>query len=407
MFRFVSFLRVVSAVFLITGIARVTVAEVPARVAGREALQAILPTDTRLETLTGGYVLLIPEPFAPPIFATDPHYAHRTSRALSLYERHPVKDSLTRRVVVHFEEDDRISAIRSARLIARLLFLHRERLGRETVLRRGAGEAHVWLIPLPPGKAAEGGETRDNNVYVFAASAITSPIELARTVAHEWGHETLPAARGFAEPENDASGYLGERLYMHYLNSDTVSATEKRPDDGTTAETLLTYHDRQVKPLIARFEKSGPHSPLMDGDGTEAMDYYIGAVLTMAETIGSPLLGEALFGIDDTSPRDFVRALETSVAKKLPDGVFVTMRAWLPLARGTYVLTPVSGGGAITLTGPQSLRAVADGPKSGLPKPRPGEKRDGTFRVTKPGWFRLTASGSLSEFTIRSVGTAK
>ncbi|MBC8139245.1 MAG: hypothetical protein H8F28_25505 [Fibrella sp.] len=402
---FLTRLLTIACIFL--GILRLTAAEVPRLIASQEALKAVVPEDVRLETLGGGYSLLIPEAFTPPVIATDPIYKQTTSRAIYLYEKEPIKHGMARRVVVHFEPDDRESAIRSARLVARFLRLHRERFKRETVFRRSAKDVHVWFVPSLSDRSIQGGETRDNNVYIFAASAIKTPIELARTVAHEWGHETLPAARGFASPENDASGYLGERLYLYFLFFDTLWSSPKNPDDGTTAETLRFYYDRQVKPLMARYEEGGPHSKLLDADSTEAMDYYIGAVIDMAETIGPHLVGEALYSIDDTSPRDFLDALKTEVARKIPEGVFVSMRAWLPFGNGQYVMTPVSGGGGISLTGPQSLSATADGPKSGLLKPRSGEKRDGTFRVTKPGWYRMTPNGSLSEFTIKLIGGAK
>ena len=41
--------------------------------------------------------------------------------------------------------------------------------------------------------------------------SIRDSIEWVRTVVHEWGHLTLPAARGFTAPENDAAGYLVPR----------------------------------------------------------------------------------------------------------------------------------------------------------------------------------------------------
>lgn len=387
----------------------------PLRATSPASLKSALPADMRCEEilgndgLIGDYLLVIPEPFAAPVPATDPIYKQRTTRALYLYEGSEGASSAVRqRVVVHFDPDDRFAAIRSAHLIARLMRIHRQRFGREVSFRRGASLTEIWFVPTPPHLAGAGGETRDANVYVFAASAITATIELARTVAHEWGHETLPAARGYSEPENDASGYLGERLYLYYLLSDTLSRKKGNyADDGTSLETLRTYYDRQVKPLMERFADGGPSSNVLDGEGTEAMDYYIGAVLDSDATLGSRIVGDALYGIDDTSPRDFLHALESAVARKVSEGVFVNLRAWLPLGRGRYIVDPVSGGGRVSLSGPQSLATVADGPKSGLPKPRPGEKRDGTFRVTKPGWFRVSPSGSLSEYTIKSMGTAK
>lgn len=383
----------------------------PLRANSPEDLQFGLSSDMRYEPIPGSSgavpinILIVPEPFAPPAIATDPIYKQRTTRALYIYEGagQGKQIAVRQRVVVHFEPDDRDAAIRSARLIARLMRIHRERFNRETTFHRATTIAHVWFVPSPPNSVDVGGETRDSNVYIFSATTIKKPIELVRTITHEWGHETLPAARGFTEPESDAAGYLGERLYMNYLLFDSIDPKIPRVDDGTTPVSLREYYDRQVKPLRERYQKSGPYSKLLDGDSKESMDYYIGAVLESDESLGSRLVGDALYSIEDTSPRDFLRALETAVAQKLPEGVFVSMRAWLPLKSGRYVMNPVSGGGRISLTGPQSLGAIADGPKSGLPKSHPGEKRDGTFRVTKPGWFRVTAGGSLSEFTIKSV----
>ena len=377
-------------------------AEIPASAVSADALRAVVPADTGVETLPGGYILLVPEPFAPPVSDVDPLYKNKTSRVFYLYEKAESGDKVTRRAIVHFEPDDRTAALHAARLVARLLHLHHEHFGRETVFQRGATVAHLWLIPTTPATATEGGETRDANIFLFAPSKINAPIEQTRTIAHEWGHLTLPAARGYTQPEADAAGYLGERLYLNYLFWDALNHPA-RPDtgDGATLADLRMYHHRQIAPLRERYEAGGAGDKRLDADTTEAMDYYIGAVLDTDETIGSRLVGDALYGVEDTSAREFLRSLKRATAKAFPSGIFVERRAWLYFEPGAYRLDVVSGGGGIYVRGAgRVVIATKSGAKDGLPAPKPGEKRDGKFRVVQSGWYAVSAFGSLTEYRL-------
>ena len=355
-------LRLTAAVFIACSLPLAAHADPPPlRAASSDALKAALTPDTHAETLPGGYVLVLPEAFASPTIAIDPIHQYRCSRVAYVYSpdvAHP--GGVIRRVVVHFEPDDQDASIKSARLIARLLRLHRERFGREPVFSRAAPIADVWFTPTIPSDAKEGGETRDANVYVFAASGIRTPLELVRTISHEWGHLTLPAARGYTEPEYDAAGYLGERLYLKWLCEESKE-TVALPDDGTHQEDLALYYRRQIAPLIQRWQDGGPTSKEMDGDRTTAMDYYIGASLGIDEAFGPAILGKALWETDDDKPRDLLRSMEkviASVAQK--KAIPIKLPAWVPLAaHRRYSLSITNGTGSIALADRPALSVNA------------------------------------------------
>ncbi len=378
----------------------------PVTVASVAALQAIAPDDTVVENVPQDTAALwLPESFAPPVYFVDPRYKNRLTRAVYVYEKAFATDTMTRRVAVHFEPDDRAYAVRVARVVARLLRLHRERLGRDTQFPRGAKEASIWLIPTTPATATEGGETRDSDVYLFAPSRIADPIELIRTMAHEWGHLTLPAARGYAAPENDAAGYLGERLYLYWmtfpLKSDPPQVSRTAPEypkDKATLGALSRYAGRQSLPLMARFGKGGAESPLIRADSVEAMDYYIGMVLSCDEAflVSAPpkpysLTGAVLWGVTGETATDFVRSAEREVAKAAATGMVInTLPAYVPLTKGVYELESCgSGEDVLTVIGAAKLVVPL---KKGVA---------GTLRITKSGWYRVAGGNATGALRLR------
>ena len=344
--------------------------------------------DAAVETLPGGFAVVVPAAFAPPTPQTDPRYGGRFSRAVWVYA--PGAEAGLRRVVtLHFEPENRAQATVSARLVARLLRLHRAHFGGLPPF-GGTGEAaDVWLAPTHPTDPVIGGETRQNQVYIFAVGAESTtrtPLEWVRTLAHEWGHLTLFAARGYREPENDAAGFLGERLYMKWLHEDTAPPL----DDGTRPDDLALYHKRQIAPLIARWLANGPATKSLDGNDTAAMDGYIGAVLASDSAFGSALTGRALNTVLDSRPRDFVRSLARVVNEEV-GRVSVRLPAWVPVVRGTYSVA--SGGGAGTL-------AWGDGQTTNLAANGAGR----TIAIKATGWRHLTvARGDLDRVILRHV----
>lgn len=271
--------------------------------------------DATVESLPGGYAVLLPEPFAAPVPLVEARYHWRFSRAIYVFA--PVRQTGGNRspapglrlvTILHYEPSDIKIAQQTARLIARLLRLHYVHFGREVTFPRDADITDVWLAPETPPNAQEaGGETRDNQVYFFAVEAARSPIEWTRTVAHEWGHLTMNAARGFTEPENDAGGFLGERLYLKWLWEDKNSPAS--PEDGVVRAGLDLYRERQILPLITRFATRGPSVKTLNTMNQESMDLYIGGVLASDTANGSLLTGRALRNIEGVRPQDFFISL--------------------------------------------------------------------------------------------------
>ena len=301
------------------------------------------------ETLPGGW-LLAPMDAAPPV--PDPRAAGKTyRRTLGLWEPGRAQnDGPVRVVSFHYEDAaDAPLARRTARLCARLLRLHLAHFGERAPFPRQAPEAHVFLRrDAPPGALNAGGQTWGENVWLFSTGRPRTDVEWTRTVAHEWGHLTLYAARGYREPENDAAGFLGERLYLKWLREEGTAPVVNNDEegDGVDRAGLDIYHERQIAPLIARFRAAGPNAPALlraDRDA-RAMDLYVGAALAFDDAFGSLLLSEALGSVlGDDGPRPFLDSVRRAVAARpvLP----VRLPAWVPLARAAYRLSPDAGAG--------------------------------------------------------------
>lgn len=360
----------------------------PALVPNRTALEAIVPGGT--VDILGSYAVVVPAP-ARPTPALDGRYGWRFGRAAFVYELRADKPAgFARRVTVHYNRDDAPIARRTARLVARLLRLHHERFERPATFPRSSPEADLWLArETPAGQWPQpGGETRDNQVYVFDTGAARTAIEWTRTLAHEWGHLTLPAARAFWEPESDASGFLGERLYLKWLREERQAGTGPASDDGTDAASLDLYYQRQIAPLIARFQALGPEADLLNHADGRAMDLYVGAALAIDDSLGSALLGRGLFTVLDVHPRALLTALGEQAGRSAT--LAVRLPAWVPLRRATYEITGRRPGALLFANHP---------PLSLLPN---GVTR---LQVRFPGWKWIrAASGGVTAITLRPTG---
>jgi len=361
----------------------------PLSAADPEALSRALPEAT-IERLPGGFAAVaLPAGGGPAVQTVDGRFGWRFAEVAYVYSprRERSANTLALTVTVHYEPEDREVALRTARLCARLLRLHRERIGHEAVFPRAAATADVWLAVQKSPDPAVAAETRGSQVYVFDAHARRSQIEWVRTVVHEWGHLTLPAARGFTAPENDAAGYLGERLFLKWMwEEQSIGA----PDDGTDTAGLDKYYERQIAPLIARFREGGPESRLLDGTDAESMDYYIGAALAFDESFGSAMLGRAIYSIYGVKPRDLLAAMRETLSQA--DAITVRLPAWTPLPKTDYLVSADAEG---TL-------AVADRAPLAV---GPGEWARLAIRLS--GWKTFkAAAGDVQIVTLRRVPTA-
>lgn len=351
--------------------------DLPPRLPNRAALDGLV-AGMEIDDLPGGFAAVVtPETTV----ATDPHFGMGCDRAAAVYAPGP-SGSLLRRVVVHFEPDDAEPARRAARLTGRLLHLHQRRFGRPAPFPRDVDAADLWLFRSPAADPRIGGETRTNNVYVWDTGAPRTDAEWARTLCHEWGHLTLSAARGYAAPEGDAGGFLGEALYLAYLRGEPDS----RADDFVRRADLDAYHARRNAPRIERFLKAGPADRTLDRRDAEGMDYYIGGALASDAAFGSTLLAKALRGIDSEEPRELFASLRRALTAERE--MVVALPAWVPFAADRYAIAARQGAGLLAI---DRERPVA---------PRP----DRPVTIAAPAWrFLRAASGDLKTITLRRL----
>jgi hypothetical protein len=344
-------------------------------------------TGATLEAIPGD-VLLVLYPSSPlPTPTFEMRHGGQYTQTAFIYVPQPRRPKrFTRAVTVHYQESDKTIAFRVTRLIGRLLRLHQQHFGKPATFPRAAASADVWLNAAPPARAENaGGETWTNQVYLFRTQQERSPVEWVRTIVHEWGHLTLPAARGFSSPETDAAGMLGERLYFEWLAQDSRGFS----DDFVTSDGLSLYRSRQNQPLIEQFRAGGPSSPLSKRMDAKGMDYYIAGALAADAAFGSRLLGRALFSIESESPGELQRTLKEAIQNT--QTLVVSLPAWVPFEAGQYRIT----------TNQPGTIAIADR------SPLVLQQMPVTLDVRIPGWkwvrFGQGGTGQIA-LTLRYTG---
>ena len=356
----------------------------PLTPATKEALSE-LSTGMELETLAGGFLVVAPSTTMLGETKLDPNFGLKLSRQIAVYA--PVVGGGFKQVVaVRHDSSDRAFALKVARLAGRLLRLHKEKVGQEASYQQDEEVAQVWLTRVKaPHKAKAAAETQVNNVYLFEVAEPRKEIEWARTIAHEWGHLVLLAARGYKDPENDAAGFLGERLFLKWLREDAL-ALPRKTDDFCEREGLQLYYDRQLAPLMARYNAAGPADKRLSQLNTEGMDYYIGMALDTDEIFGPKVLGFALYHLENTTPGALVNAVRNAIF--LQTELRVKLPAWVPLAPDTYAVSGPAG------------KVMLDVRPLDPSKPVP-------FQVAAPGYKRIKAvSGTIPSVVLRR-GTPK
>lgn len=160
--------------------------------------------------------------------------------------------------------------------------------------------------------AQSGTPTPVNMIYIYDLASFSEPIEMAREIAHEYGHATLPAIGGFKTPEDWANGYLGEKIFLTWAR-DEMQAGRLAPDDmlGATKEKLDTWVKRNVDPLILRGGLYGP-AALVD-TGTPTMDAYLGFVMAQNAILPPACVGRALRLTGSTNPKDVPEAFAMAI----------------------------------------------------------------------------------------------
>ena len=357
----------------------------PVAPASKDTL-AELATGMELETLPGGFLVVAPSTTMLGEVKEDPNYGLKPSRQIAVYA--PVASGGFKQVVaVRHEAMDREFGIKVARLTARLLRLHKDRVGQEATFPQGEEIAQVWITRVQaPTRTTAAAETKVNHVYLFDITTPRPEIEWARTISHEWGHLILLTARGYSAPENDSAGFVGERLFLKWLRED-VLALLRNTQDFCEATGLQTYYNRQIAPLMARYNTGGPKDKRLKQLNADGMDYYIGMALDTDEVFGSKVISNALYHLEDTTPTALVNAVQNAIF--LQSELKVKLPAWVPLAPDTY-----------TVSGPAG-KVMLDVRPLNPAKPVP-------FKVLAPGYKRLkVVSGNIPSIVLRSGAPKK
>jgi hypothetical protein len=190
----------------------------------------------------------------------------------------------------------------------------------------------------------EGGIRRKvNTIYIYRVQTFTLPIEMAREVAHEYGHACLPPVGGFQEPEDWANGYLGEKLYLRWLR-DEIRAERLWVGDamGASLEQLDEWVRAHVDPLVVEASARPPDFALLRGRGKRAMDAYLGLKLYVESLFPDVVFARSLRLIGSTEAKDYPQGLALAIEEH--DAVELTIptilkgRAiWIPVPKGMKV----------------------------------------------------------------------
>jgi hypothetical protein len=207
-----------------------------------------------------------------------------------------------------------------------------------------------------------------NTIYIYDLNSFTSPVEMAREVAHEYGHATLPAIGGYTEPENWANGYLGERVFLRHI-SEMMSNNLLGPDDamGASAAQLKVWVSANVEPLVARAAASGPNMSQLENRSKAGMDSYMGLALYVDTVLPEKVFSRSMELVGSTDAKDYPDAIV--LAAEEPDRYTLRIPRylagkpiWIPVGDHAKVFGATiarrNGDWAVINPGPGSITVV-------------------------------------------------
>lgn len=178
-----------------------------------------------------------------------------------------------------------------------------------------------------------------NTIYIYDMASFTDPVEMAREVAHEYGHATLPPIGGYTSPEYWADGYLGEKLMLRWIRDD-MAAGRLGPLDamGVTKEQLDKWLEANVDPLVQKAAVTFPSPSLLGKKDDSGMNAFIGESLYVDTILGDAVYARSLkMGVTDVRdyPANAVLAAEEPIEAPLTIPPFLYGKSiWIPLGTG-------------------------------------------------------------------------
>lgn len=185
-----------------------------------------------------------------------------------------------------------------------------------------------------------------STIYVYDIASFKQPIEMAREVAHEYGHATLPPVGGFETPEDWANGYLGEKLYLSWLLGEMISKGLSPADAmGATIDDVDAFVRRNVRPLVARTLLNGPNTALLAQKGPAAMDAFLSLALYADAVLPQKAFARSLVLNQKQTALGYLSAVVEAAAESerwvLNSNGLEGQSVWIPLGKGK--LTGASG----------------------------------------------------------------
>lgn len=197
-----------------------------------------------------------------------------------------------------------------------------------------------------------GRPVRVNTIYLYQVLNVEQPIQLAREIAHEYGHAILPPVGPFTGPEDWANGDVGERLYLRWLRDD-MRAGRIEPDDvmGADLASLDAYVAARVDPLVLRIGSRGPDLALLRQRTPAAFEEYVALATYAGTVLPHRMFSRSLLLTGSQKAEDYERAIREAAAEAETWEVTVpaVLRGkplFIPLGKGT-----VSGARVLSRSG--------------------------------------------------------
>lgn len=183
---------------------------------------------------------------------------------------------------------------------------------------------------------AFGRPRRANQIYIYDLPSFTEPVEMAREIAHEYGHATLPPIGQFEKPESWGNGYLGENLYLTWMLRDMKAERLSVLDlMGTTSAELGKYYQEKIVPLWSRIAEQGPSPADLKRTDEKAMDSFVGTALWAEAILPESAFRRSLMLADQDGslyPKAILDAVNETEGLTLNIPAEVRGRAiWIPL----------------------------------------------------------------------------
>lgn len=149
-----------------------------------------------------------------------------------------------------------------------------------------------------------------NVITLFQVDEYKSNFQLARELAHEYGHAVISPFGPFEQAsESWANGDIGERLFLTWFYQD-IKAGRLQEDDIAQADlaVLEAYVNQRVNPLVDQIAASGPDPSLADNKGAKGFDQVV-ALAAYAQTfLSARMLGQTL-RYPVKTPGDYSKAI--------------------------------------------------------------------------------------------------